>query len=148
MKHSSSIRKSFSWTISGQSKHRLSGHFGYVVDICWILPSSSLASASADGSIKIWDSVSGECKQTLQEGFGAVNSISLTKSGQFLASAGHDGNLYFWNLNSKNLVSSFEGQGRILVTEFNSSNNKIVITSYGSVTVLELSFHTSKWDKE
>ena len=78
---------------------------------------------------------------TVQKGLGAVNCLSVTKSGQFLASGGHDGQVYFWNLTSGLLVSKFEGPGRILVVAFNSANNKLVLTSYGTVTILELSFH-------
>ena len=38
-------------------------------------------------------------------------------------------------------VNSFEGPGRILFSGFNGSGDKVVATSYGSVSVLGISFH-------
>jgi WD40 repeat protein len=122
---------------------KLTGHFGYVVDILWLgtKDSARLASASADGTVKIWNTDKSECLMTLQEGMGAVNSISATQSGQYLASAGHDGHVYFWNVASGALTSKYETSGRIMVGAFNSSNNKYVMASYGSITILELSYY-------
>ena len=122
----------------------MQGHFGYVVDIVWLSTSDKLASASYDGTVKIWDTYKAQCLFTLQEGLGYVQSISATKSGLYLASAGHDGQVYFWNTKTGTLVSKWESPGRIMITAFNSSNNKLIVTSYASVTVLELSFHQTK----
>ena len=72
---------------------------------------------------------------------GAVNSISATQSGQYLASANHDGCVYFWNVASGALTSKYESSGRIMVGAFNLSNNKYVMASYGSVTILELIYY-------
>ena len=49
---------------------KLTGHFGYVVDILWLgtKDSARLASASADGTVKIWNTDKSECLMTLQEG--------------------------------------------------------------------------------
>ena len=49
---------------------KLTGHFGYVVDILWLGTKESprLASASSDGTVKIWNVDKSECVMTLQEG--------------------------------------------------------------------------------
>ena len=39
------------------------------------------------------------------------------------------------------LTSKYETSGRIMVGAFNSSNNKYVMASYGSITILELSYY-------
>ena len=44
--------------------HSLEGHFGYVVDITWLSTGWRLASASHDGSVKIWDTKKGLCYDT------------------------------------------------------------------------------------
>ena len=87
-----------------------------------------------------------ECLFTLQEGFGAVNSISATNSGLYLASAGHDGQVYFWNLQTGSLIDTYEGPGRIMETNFNHTDSKFVLTSYGTVIILELSFNKKPSD--
>ena len=133
------------WNFQGKVPYgdpmTLEGHFGYVTDITWLSTSGKLASASYDGTVKIWDALKAQCLFTLQEGLGFVQCISATKSGLYLASAGHDGIVYFWNTKTGNLVAKYDGPGRIMTASFNSSNNKIAVTSYGSVTLLELSFH-------
>ena len=133
------------WNFQGKKPNgdpiTLEGHFGYVTDITWLSTSHKLASVSYDGTVKIWDALKAHCLFTLQEGLGFVQCISATKSGLYLASAGHDGIVYFWNTKTGNLVAKYDGPGRIMTASFNSSNNKIAVTSYGSVTVLELSFH-------
>lgn len=131
------------WNWKTDQKRTLNGHFGYVIQVLW-LQGNRLASASHDGSVKIWDTDKSECLLTLQEGLGAVNSISSTQSGHFLASGGQDGNVYFWNVKTGDLVTKYEEDGRIMHVGFNNSNNKIVITSYGSVTLLELSYYKNK----
>ena len=134
----------------------LNGHFGYVVDMTWLGGGSStnnnnnnnnwrLASASHDGSVKIWNALKAECLFTLQEGgLGPVNCVSATNSGLYLASAGHDGQVYFWNLQTGTLIDTYEGPGRIMEAKFNHSDSKFVLTSYGTVIVLELSFNSLK----
>ena len=107
---------------------KLNGHFGYVVDILWLGNQESLrlASASSDGTVKIWNVDKSECVRTLQEGMGPVNSISTTKSGQYLASAGHDGHVYFWNVASGNLSQTYESSGRIQKITKLTNNRKIL----------------------
>ena len=126
----------------------LNGHFGYVVDMTWLGGSQNswrLASASHDGSVKIWNALKAECLFTLQEGgLGPVNCVSATNSGLYLASAGHDGQVYFWNLQTGTLIDTYDGPGRIMEARFNHSDSKFVLTSYGTVIVLELSFNSLK----
>ena len=100
----------------------------------------NLASASYDGTVKIWDSNEGECLLTLEEGLGYVHCLSVTKSGSYLASAGQDGLVYFWNVKTGSLVTSYEGPGRIMQASFNASDSKLLLTSFGTVTILGLSF--------
>jgi WD40 repeat protein len=133
---------------AGGGETTLTGHFGYVVDITWLDMGTRLASASYDGSVKIWDTKKAECLFTLQEGLGNVNCISCTKSGLYLASAGHDGSVYFWSLkNGGKLLHTFDGPGRIMQASFNSSDSKLVVTSYGTVIILDLSFQALPRDR-
>src|SRR5947207_9846969 len=48
----------------------LEGHRGTVFSVAFSHDSTRLASASSDGTVRIWDAGSGECLQTL-EGHGA-----------------------------------------------------------------------------
>lgn len=132
------------WDLDAAEKMKeLKGHFGYVIDALW-LKSGNLASASYDGTVKIWNMPEPKTPLTLQEGLGYVNSLSATKSGQYIASGGQDGQVYFWNVDSGSLVTKFTNQGRIMSVAFNSSDSKVAVTSYASLTLLQLSYNHRK----
>ena len=57
----------------------LNGHFGYVVDITWLSTGWRLASASHDGSVKIWDTQKGLCYDIK-----ILSHNSVSKIGQIL----------------------------------------------------------------
>ena len=61
----------------GQNRpyHSLEGHFGYVVDITWLSTGWRLASASHDGSVKIWDTKKGLCYDTKSLKFALILAI-------------------------------------------------------------------------
>jgi WD40 repeat protein len=64
----------------------------------------TLASASADGTIKLW-SLEGKELQTLQGHSAEVYSVSFSPDGQTLASASDDGTVILWNLNLDSLMA-------------------------------------------
>ncbi|MEL6408697.1 MAG: hypothetical protein AAFR81_30300, partial [Chloroflexota bacterium] len=76
-----------------------------------------LASASADGTVKLW-SVSGEELQTLpsernaNEGHSdSVNGVSFSPDGQTLASASWDGTVKLWSVSGEELTT-LDGHSR------------------------------------
>jgi WD40 repeat protein len=68
----------------------LSGHSGRISDIAWPPGGRRCASASWDGTVRIWDAEAGRCLLTC-EGHGShVNSVSWSPDGRLLASASDD----------------------------------------------------------
>ena len=56
-----------------------------------------LASASADGTVKVWDAATGQETLTLKGHTGWVNSVAFSPDGQRLASASRDGTVKVWD---------------------------------------------------
>ena len=59
-----------------------------------------LASASMNGTIKVWDTPTGACRGTFQEGNGRVHGLALTHSGQILATGYLCGTIMLWDLDT------------------------------------------------
>jgi WD40 repeat protein len=56
-----------------------------------------LASADADGTVRLWDPASAQPRATLQGHSGSVWGVALTLEGRLLASGGADGTVRLWD---------------------------------------------------
>jgi WD40 repeat protein len=74
----------------------LAGHANRVTSIDWSRATNRIASASFDGTVRIW-SAEGVPENVLKGHTGQVNSVAWTKDGARLASAGSDGTVRIWN---------------------------------------------------
>jgi hypothetical protein len=77
------------------------GHQGVVNDVCPVTVAGQqlVASASGDGTVRIWDPATGQQRTTLKGHHGSVYSVRpITVAGQgMLASAGGDGTVRIWD---------------------------------------------------
>ena len=73
------------------------GHTGVVHCLAFSPDGKTLASASVDGSVRIWDVATGELRSVLNDHENIVLAVSFAPSGELLASAGYDRNIRLWN---------------------------------------------------
>jgi WD40 repeat protein len=96
----------------------LSGHTAWVNAVLLVSPSRA-ASASTDGSVRLWDLTSGACTAVCAGHDGAVLSLALLRGGERLASGGDDGALRLWRLPDgaprAELLDAHDGPVRALV---------------------------------
>jgi len=123
--------------------HNLDEHLGYVTTIEWIPGTDKLISSSFDYSLKIWDTRKGELLHSLEKHKDAVTKFSLSSDCNYLVSSGQDGDIHFWDARDGAHITSYEGAGRIMNALWNSRADKVVVTTYKVVTVLEASFDHS-----
>jgi len=117
--------------------HTLDEHLGYVTCIEWIPGADKLISSSFDYSLKIWDTNEGVLLHSLEKHADAVTKFSLSRDLDYIVSAGNDGDINFWDARDGEWVQSYEGAGRIMGALWNSQADKVVVTTYKVVTVLE-----------
>jgi transducin (beta)-like 1 len=70
----------------------------------------SLATASFDNTVKIWDVETGSSLYTLTKHTNPVYSVAFSPNGDYLASGSFDRCLYIWSVKDGQLVKSYKGE--------------------------------------
>ena len=76
-----------------------------------------LASASFDGTVKVWDAATGREALTLGGHSGGVLSVAFSPDGMRLASAGSDGTVKLWDAANRREALALTRRVRLALTE-------------------------------
>jgi hypothetical protein len=75
----------------------LAGHTASVTSVAYHPMAGTLASGSADATVRLWNTATGSATGTLHGHSGAVNSVAFAADGAMVASGGADGTVRLWN---------------------------------------------------
>ena len=90
---------------SGELLHTLDGHTAPIVDFAYSPDGSLIATASLDGTARLWSADSGEPILRLPELPGEVTSVTFSPDGRHLATNTHpEGVVRIWTVNSDDLL--------------------------------------------
>ncbi len=95
-------------TVDSHCDQLLAGHTNWVFSITYSPDQRRLASASADGTVRIWDLLTGTCLHILPHEHWAIRTL-FSPDGQQLVVSGLSSNIYVWDLISGKLSQTLTG---------------------------------------
>mgnify|MGYP003663103940 CR=1 FL=1 len=115
---------------SGRQLHTLRGHTKFLLDAAYSPDGKTVATTSADRTIKIWDSKTGKLIRTLTGHQDWVRGVTYSPTGKVLVSASRDCTLKFWDLGVTDELKSIETHGPVF--GFALSQKEGLIVSAGT----------------
>ncbi|OJJ42442.1 hypothetical protein ASPZODRAFT_76754, partial [Penicilliopsis zonata CBS 506.65] len=128
----------------GDCLRTLDGHEDYLDDITFSPDGKTMASASHDGTIRVWDTVTDEKTLTLRGHIGAVFAVTYSPNGKTLASASSDHTVRLWDTATGEEVSRLEGHGGSVNSVAYAPDGKQIISGSDDGTVRVWDAHTGK----
>ena len=113
--------------------NRLSGHKGEVSQVTFSPDGQTMATASADNTVKLW-SKQGKELSTLTGHTAVVRSVAFNPQGNMLATASADNTVKLWNLQGKELLT-LRGHTAAVRKVIFSPDGKLLATASADKTV-------------
>lgn len=120
---------------TAQLKATLEGHTDLVWSVAFSPNGQTLASASQDRTIRLWNSNNGNLKRTLTGHRDAVTSVAFSPDGRTLASASGDQAIRLWNPNNGNLKRTLSGHTNAVTSVAFSPDGRTLASASWDTTI-------------
>ncbi|KAL8402633.1 hypothetical protein RB596_009121 [Gaeumannomyces avenae] len=113
----------------------LEGHSGYIYSVAFAHDGKTVASASDDMTVKLWDTATGGCRATLEGHSGCVNSVAFAHDGKTLASASDDMTVKLWDTATGGCRATLEGHSGAVRSVAFAHDGKTLASASDDITV-------------
>lgn len=124
----------------GASLLTLEGHWAPIIDVQFSRDGNKLASASEDGTTRVWDGETGALLQTLEGHRDRVVSVQFSPDDSKLASASWDGSVRVWNAKTGSALHTLgDHREGVNSVQFSTAGDKLASASQdGTVRVWDV----------
>jgi WD40 repeat protein len=128
----------------GNEVQTLIGHTDAMDGIAFSPDSQTLATASFDRRVFLWDLNRQEIQTTLVGHLDRIRDVTFSQDGQTLATAAEDGTIRLWERGSGFLIETLQAHSAVLDVEFNSDDS--LLASAGQDGIIRL-WRANPWLK-
>jgi WD40 repeat protein len=108
----------------------LTGHRGSVESVTWSPNGKQLATASEDGTVKVWEAGGGKQVFTLTGHTNYVSSVAWSPDGNWLVTGSHDDTARVWDAHNGKELRSLNGHtARVLSVAWNPDGRRVATGS-------------------
>ncbi len=113
----------------------LEGHTNRITELVFSSDGKTLASASEDRMIRLWDVAKGTHKHTLSGHNSYIHSIAFSPDGSTLASGSQNGKIRLWNATTGQYRVTLEGHQSYIYSLAFSPDGKTLVSGSGDQTI-------------